>query len=531
MRQRITYLLPRGTGVDPSDIVAGKDDLTFSHTANAAIERRITLGLSELPLLVQDFLKDFHELHIRVVSPRNFPARSPAISTLPPGLHAFFTPPTRSGSVENKLCSELAQLLGLDEQQLICTSDLSAYPKPPVLSERFSSSSTYQFYHGVDDLDIISRHVTNDLCPGLPVASKTGQLCKVIAATSDAAYVDYDFDVINHAVTITILSPSLSGDEEPESRGKAHKIQPDDRLEVGILSPEQADESEELKFGGFLTVVGEDDKPKPVLFSFPSRHHPLPLSDHTTYAARFQKPTGLHPKLDITFPIEDLKSPSPEKACALHAYMTTPSTLFLDRYQFEDKLFLASQNLVALRVLSGEEDLEAPNWVVKQWGSAALFELASPTSTQDSNGNWTVTIPMHLRYLNATASETGHTTINVPWPIVLWACEAEEGLKMSTNPFDRVNLGYDGLFGPKTMFYHVPANPGNERLVEQLHVPVLDPTQAAWVPLGTLLAVVIGFAWVCWKLFSGTGAMRAAENQSATAKDASKQSIEGKKIR
>ncbi|KAM3421369.1 Protein PBN1 [Cercospora zeina] len=531
MRQRITYLLPRGPGVNPADIVAGKDDLTFSHAANAAIEKRITLGLSELPLSVQDFLQDFHELHIRVVSPRTFPARSPAISTLPPGLHASFTPPTRSRSLENKLCSELAQLLGLDEQQLMCSSELSVFPKPPVLSERFSSSSTYQFYHGVDDLDAISRHVTEKLCPGLPVASTTGQLCKVIADTSDAACVDYDFDVINHAVTITILSPPLSRESGSEVRGRAHKIQPDDRLEVGILSPEQADEPEELKFGGFLTVVGEDDKPKPVLFAFPSRHHPLPLSDHTTYAARYQQPTGLHPKLDITFPIEDLKSPSPEKTCSLHAYMTTPSTLFLDRYQFEDKLFLASQNLVALRVLSGEEDLEAPNWVVKQWGSIALVELASPTSTEHPKGNWTVTIPMHLRYLNATASETGHTTIDAPWPVVFWACEAEEGLKMSTNPFDRINLGYDGLFGPKTMFYHVPANPENGRLVEQLQVPVLDPTQATWVPLGTLLAVVLGFAWICWKLFSGTGMLHAAENRSATAKNASKQSIEGKKSR
>jgi len=32
-------------------------------------------------------------------------------------------------------------------------------------------------------------------------------------------------------------------------------------LEVGLLVPEQPEEPEELKLGGFLTVVGEDEEP------------------------------------------------------------------------------------------------------------------------------------------------------------------------------------------------------------------------------------------------------------------------------
>ena len=52
MRQRITYLLPQGTGVNPADIDVGKDHLTFAKASDAAIERRITVGLSELPDLV-----------------------------------------------------------------------------------------------------------------------------------------------------------------------------------------------------------------------------------------------------------------------------------------------------------------------------------------------------------------------------------------------------------------------------------------------------------------------------------------------
>lgn len=448
-------------------------------------------------------LKDFHELHIRVVSSRNHRLLAPVLSRLSPGIHTFFTPPSREGTLENNFCFELSLLLRLDEKELKCSAEPGTYPRPPVLSERFSTSSTYQFYHGVDDLSLISQRIAEQWCPGLHAASTAGQLCKLLADASDAAYVDYDYDVINHAVTIAIVSASTDMEKTGKAPARVHKLHPDDRLEVGILAPETADEPEELKLGGYLTVVGESEKPSATLFSFPARHHPLPSDDHTSFTVGFQKPSGLHPKLDITFPAKDLKPPKPE-TCSLHAYWTTPAALFLDRYQLGDDLYLASQNLVALHALSGEEDLERPAWAINQWGSAALIELASPKAVDQMKGTWTVTIPTHLRYLNATSSPTGHAPVDVPWPVVFWACEAEEGLKMSTNPFDRVNIGYDGLFGPKTMFYHIPPSPDRERLVEQLSVPVLDPAQAAWVPLGTLLAVLAGFGWVCWRLF-GSG--------------------------
>lgn len=212
--------------------------------------------------------------------------------------------------------------------------------------------------------------------------------------------------------------------------------------------------------------------------------------------------------MDISFPASHLIPP--KDSCALHAYLTLPSALFIDRYQLSDPLFLASQNLVALRSLSGEQDLEAPDWVVKLWGSAALVELAHP---QDANASskddqWTVTVPTHLRYLQAQPNSTipGQTSLDMPWPSVFWACEAQEGLKMATNPFDRVNLGYDGLFGPKTMLYHIPpAVEEGVQLVEKLSVPVLEPEEAGWVQMGTLAAVLVGFGWVLWMLFKPSG--------------------------
>lgn len=78
---------------------------------------------------------------------------------------------------------------------------------------------------------------------------------------------------------------------------------------------------------------------------------------------------------------------------------------------------------------------------------------------------------------------------------------------MSTNPFDRINLGYDGLFGPKTMFYHIPPSPaeGGTTTLDMISVPFLDAARAEGmgVRAGTLAAVLVGFAWVCWQLLRG----------------------------
>lgn len=223
----------------------------------------------------------------------------------------------------------------------------------------------------------------------------------------------------------------------------------------------------------------------------------------------FQQPAGLHPKIVISFPkCGELFQPK-EGYCALHAYLTLPSSLFIDRYQLSDSLFLASQKLIALRSLSGEQDLEAPDWAITRWGSAALLELAHPdqATLDDNSDTWNVTIPTHLRYLKwkSNSTDSSETSIDIPYPVVFWACEADEGLKMSTSPFDRVNLGYDGLFGPKTMFYHIPsALEEGESLLRKLNVPVLGSSDAFGVQIGTLLAIVLGFGWVFWQLLRAT---------------------------
>ncbi|KAK3676532.1 protease B nonderepressible form [Recurvomyces mirabilis] len=360
---------------------------------------------------------------------------------------------------------------------------------------------------GLSELPV---EVARTFCPG----QFRGDCPNEAASLSYASYIDIDFDVISHAVTTTAFW--RAGIASPAARTPARKWTENDSLEVGVLMPEKADEDEpeSIKMGGFLAVVGEDEGASSTLFSFPSRHHSLPPSSSMAFKVDFQQPTGLHPKLDIVLPRQHLNPP--KDSCALHTYLTLPSALFIDRYQLSDPATLAEHNLKTLHGLSGEDDLEAPDWVVQRWGSAALIELAAPqdndrsTLTSRKEVEWNAKIPLHLRYLQAEANATnaGYTDLEIPWPILFWACEAEEGLKMAVNPFDHVNLGYDGLFGPKTMFYHVP--PSTEVvapnfLEERITVPVLQPQWGEWVQVGTLVAVLVGFAWVCRGLVEGVG--------------------------
>ena len=213
-------------------------------------------------------------------------------------------------------------------------------------------------------------------------------------------------------------------------------------------------------------------------------------------------PTGLHPNLRLAFPL-NLSPPSP--SCALHTHLALPSSLFPDKYQLSSSNLLASRNLRSVRSLAGETDLEAPDWVVQKWGSSMLLELAPPKSHGTSGRAWHADIPLHMRYLQPAVG--GQRSVEVPWPVTFWACPAEEGTKMSTNPFDRVHLGYEGLFGPRTMFYHLVPQPGlgTQRLVERLSVPVLEVEQVGRIEIGTVAIVAMGTLWLVAKLFRVLG--------------------------
>lgn len=266
-------------------------------------------------------------------------------------------------------------------------------------------------------------------------------------------------------------------------------------------------EPHELGISGLLTVLGQDSKPSATVFTFSSRHRDA----ESGFSTKFLEPTGLHPTLQVRLESNKPPLPSSDAYCSPHAYLTLPRNVFADKYQLADDLFLSSKNLTKLQYTSQPVDLEAPEYVMQQWGSSILLELSPPETA--ASEPWTAEIPLHLRYLSP--AQGGYETIQVPYPAVFWACVAEDGTKFPNNPFERVNLGYDGLFGPRTVFWHVEPRPeAGNRLQNAIEVPVLDLDKSQWVNIGTAITVLIGFAWVAWKL--GAVYFRSGHGREAT---------------
>jgi hypothetical protein len=397
--------------------------------------------------------------------------------------------------------------------ELYCTitnlSVVKSFSTPQILSERFAMSAKYQYYKPLARLTSFIGYLSSTVC------EQSDTSCHAqITSLAQASSLDLDYDTISHALRISAYWDwAVAADGSQGVWDETLRLQPSsDALEVGILNVEKPTEEGEISLSGLLTVVGEDTKPSATMFSFPSRHHAASKqSEDLAFETSFRQPTGLHPTLELKFPSNALVQP--DESCALHAYLTLPSSVFIDRYQLSDFLFLASQNLVALRSLSGATDLEAPVWTTPQWGSAALLELSHPETPSINNDTWTVTVPLHTRYM--PPSTDGTHAAHIPWPAVFWACEAEDGLKMAVNPFDRTNIGFDGLFGPKTLFHHIGASAETKTLMETLEIPVLDETKTKFVEMGTGVAVLLGFLWVMWCLVrpAGAKAEKAGKNE------------------
>ncbi|PLB43188.1 PIG-X-domain-containing protein [Aspergillus steynii IBT 23096] len=506
MRRRITFVQPPDSPFDLDQAVLSRKELSVRQLV-AAREERVTLGIEEVSDEIQDVLKQSHQLHVRWASERSVDTLAPFSSRVAAGLHVLFTP-REGGSETPSLCALLKDVF---DDGLKCSSPETSFITPPILSTRFASTAAYQYHALLPSLDTLVSYIQNKVC----AASGSEECLRHAASLASADSLDINYDSISHALTLTgywARSPSGGWTEKIQKQAAGAG-----QVEVGFLGTEKALEPEEIKMGGLLGVVGSDDQLKPTLFSFPSRHHSLP--SEATYSVSFPAPTGLHPTMTISIPRSGLEPPpAPADAtCALHTYLTLSSTIFGDKYQLAttDRLFLDSHHLKTLRAVAGETDLEAPDWSVARWGSNWLLELATPDQDQadQTQGDWNVTIPLHLRYL--PPSESGYRTAAVPWPVVFWACTTEEGTKMGTNPFDRVNLGWDGLFGPRTMFYQLNPSHKQERLVEDLDVPVLQLKedgffQGKTIELGTVVIVTLGLLWVLWKLglvvrSSGTG--------------------------
>ncbi|KAL2262633.1 hypothetical protein VTK26DRAFT_613 [Humicola hyalothermophila] len=513
MRERITFVQKLGDSLEPSAVQVNDGSITAPEI-DAIREDRLTFALDELPPELQTLLKATPELHIRWVSATAYDTVSPLISRLPPGFHVFYTP-GGDDAAPTTLCPNLARIFG----DVSCSTPAESFTSLP--RDRFSHAPALQYFQQLDSLLPFVQYAKGQLCRA------TDSSCSArLDNLSTASSLDISYDSASQLLRTTALWPYQRRPVHATSR--SHH-----RTEVGILSADKPKilEPHEIGISGLLTVLGQDTKPSPTMFAFPARHRDA----ESSFSARFLSPSGLHPTLQLrlsssklsAFPSSPSSSSSSSdndntNSCTLHTYLTLPRTIFADKYQLSDPVFLASKNLTALRYTTQPVDLEAPAYVLPQWGSAILLDLASPpppsarragAQEKEEEEEWTAEIPLHLRYLSPAPG--GYGSVEVPYPAVFWACEPDDDDQLPSDrlpggPFDRTSLGYDSLFKPGTVFWHVEPRPavsssssagnGGARLVSEVRVPVLDLERAGWVNIGTAAAVLVGFAWVAWRL-------------------------------
>ncbi|KAL2140586.1 hypothetical protein VTI28DRAFT_3596 [Corynascus sepedonium] len=523
MRERITYVQKLGDSLEPSAVTVDSGGISGPEV-HAVREDRLTIALHELPSKLQTLFSGAPDLHIRWVSATAYEVVSPLLARLPPGFHLFFRPREESNAVSEGLCSTLADIFG----NVSCSTTADSFTD--------LDSGRFQYFQELDSISHFIQYARGQLC-----RQADGSCSARIEALSTAGSLDISYDTIQNVLRITALWPY----QRQQLRVTSH---PQLRTEVGILSTDKPKtlEAHEVGISGLLTVLGQDSKPTPTMFSFASRHRDA----ESSFSAQFLAPTGLHPTLQLRLtsnkphPLSEDNDEDTAAACHPFAYLTLPRTIFADKYQLSDPLFLASKNLTGLRYITRPVDLEAPEYAMTQWGSTVLVQLSPPNPTalssrrskgedeENRKEEWTAELPLHLRYL--APARGGYAVVSVPYPAVFWACEpTQEGAAaFPPNPFEKAHLGYDALFGEGTVFWHVEPRPpvegvgGGSLLVNEVRVPVLDVEKARWVNAGTAAAVAAGFAWVLWKLvrvFLSYGYKGGVEEEGERAKEKKRQ--------
>lgn len=127
------------------------------------------------------------------------------------------------------------------------------FTAPTMLSDRFSTVAARQYYQ-IASIDGLIVYFQNKICDRLDVQ------CQLRANDlANADYIDMDYDSISHSVTFKAFWA-----RPPNPDGvwhDTHRKAVNHTIEVGVLMNEQPDEPEELRYSGWLTVIGKDKKP------------------------------------------------------------------------------------------------------------------------------------------------------------------------------------------------------------------------------------------------------------------------------
>jgi len=122
-----------------------------------------------------------------------------------------------------------------------------------------SSSSIAQWYGFLPSLQNLSDYIAQS-------CSQSDQKC-ISAASSllSADYIDVDYEKDIKYVTFTSF---WANGPHQGSWGETIDYSGHERVEVGLLHPETSEDKDEIKMGGWLTVVGYDKTPSTPMPSF-----------------------------------------------------------------------------------------------------------------------------------------------------------------------------------------------------------------------------------------------------------------------
>jgi len=139
-----------------------------------------------------------------------------------------------------------------------CDSIAQSFSKQGV-----ASSPAYQYFHPLPDVRKLQAYLR-----ALPSCVNEGCAppVDVLDPIDSLSLLDIDFDVVSHAVTFTTYRHATNRQGKRKSQGIDNTVRlsrSGDSVEVGVLQVEKPDddELESLKLGGYLTVLGENDRP------------------------------------------------------------------------------------------------------------------------------------------------------------------------------------------------------------------------------------------------------------------------------
>jgi len=124
-----------------------------------------------------------------------------------------------------------------------------------------TASNTHHHYSLEPPLGVQIPALGDKLCP------HTDDAChQLIKAVPSASYFDIDFDQSTDIMTINMY---WANGRSNQAWNEVVDFPHHERVEVGVLNRESTEERDEIKMGGWLTVLGHDLKPSMCRPSYP----------------------------------------------------------------------------------------------------------------------------------------------------------------------------------------------------------------------------------------------------------------------